>query len=394
MVSVALTGLLLMLFSPDEAGVAQDTGGVAADSVAQLPDTVSIIQQVPLEELRADSTEAATPDSLARQGTEEATETLRAIGLDFYSLLPKLGIALGILALAWLLTRLLRPLLRWGLRSWNRANAVTALISLALWLLAIGVALSVLTGDFRALIGSLGLVGLALSWALQTPIESFTAWLLNSFRGYYRVGDRVAVGEVYGDVYRIDVLTTTVWEYGGSDRLNVQVRGEQATGRLITFPNHELLTGSIINLTRDFPFVWDEVSLEFSGNSDVGYLLETMRRVAGEVLGEYMREPARRYGAVLAQEGLETSVAEEPQVYLAISVDGWLEVTIRYLVGARERRTWKTRLVEQLMTELQTPESQRRILGALPKRLVQFLDETGRPSTPWVDGRPGPDLAG
>ena len=32
------------------------------------------------------------------------------------------------------------------------------------------------------------------SLPLQTPIESFTGWLLNSFRGYYRVGDRIEVG--------------------------------------------------------------------------------------------------------------------------------------------------------------------------------------------------------
>jgi small-conductance mechanosensitive channel len=75
--------------------------------------------------------------------------------------------------------------------------------------------LSVLAGDVRAVVGSVGLLGLAASWALQTPIESFTGWLLNSFRGYYRVGDRIAVGDVFGDVYRIDVLTTTVWEAGG-----------------------------------------------------------------------------------------------------------------------------------------------------------------------------------
>lgn len=58
----------------------------------------------------------------------------------------------------------------------------------------------------------------AASWALQTPIESFTGWLLNAFRAYYGVGDRVAVGDVFGDVFSIDILTTTVWEAGGRVR--------------------------------------------------------------------------------------------------------------------------------------------------------------------------------
>ena len=66
------------------------------------------------------------------------------------------------------------------------------------------------------------------------PRGSFTGWLLNSFRGYYQVGDRVAVGDVFGDVYRIDFLTTTVWEAGGADK---PVQGAQPTGALVTFPD-------------------------------------------------------------------------------------------------------------------------------------------------------------
>lgn len=385
-ISVAITGLLLILFSPSEAGVAQDAPDtVAADSA--LPDTVSIIRQVPLEELQAAASEepaTQAADSLAMQSTAEAQQTLRQLWLDFHAVLPKLGIALGILLLAWLLVRLVRPLLRRVLRSWTRAEAFTAVFGIVIWLLSVGVALSVLTGDIRALVGSLGLVGLALSWALQSPIESFTGWLLNAFRGYYRIGDRIAVGEVYGDVYRIDLLTTTVWEYGGPDRPGLLVRGEQPTGRLITFPNSEILTGSVVNTTRDFAYVWDELSLNFATHSDVPYLLETMRRVAQEVLGEYMAAPARHYAQVLREHGLEPWVAEEPQVYLAITADGWLEATIRYLVAARERRVWKSKLVERVMTELQKPEAKERIASAVPRQQLQFLDEQGELDTPWA----------
>jgi hypothetical protein len=38
-------------------------------------------------------------------------------------------------------------------------------------LLALGMALSVIAGDARALVGSVGLAGLALPWALPAPIE-------------------------------------------------------------------------------------------------------------------------------------------------------------------------------------------------------------------------------
>ena len=71
---------------------------------------------------------------------------------------------------------------------------MAALMRIGLFLLAIAAGLSVIAGDATALLGSIGLIGLALSWALQTPIESFTGWVLNAFRDYYRPGDRIEVG--------------------------------------------------------------------------------------------------------------------------------------------------------------------------------------------------------
>jgi len=65
------------------------------------------------------------------------------------------------------------------------------------------------------------------------------------------VGDRVLVGEVFGDVVKMDFLTTTVWEIGTPQRPGF-VNAEQPTGRVVTFPNSEVLTGTIVNLTREF----------------------------------------------------------------------------------------------------------------------------------------------
>ena len=253
---------------------------------------------------------------------------------------------------------------------------MTALSGVVIWLLAFGIAMSVLVGDIRALVGSLGLVGLALSWALQTPIESFTGWLLNSFHGYYRVGDRIAVGEVFGDVYRIDFLTTTVWEYGGPDRPPGSVQAEQPTGRLITFPNNEILTGMVVNYTRDFPFVWDELTVAVANESDLPYAMAVLQRVAESELDGKMEGPARRYETLLQRERLESSIADQPQVFTSLS-DWGANLTIRYLVGVREKRAWKSRLSVRVTQELGRPEHAGRIGGAYPRQQIELLGGDG-----------------
>jgi small conductance mechanosensitive channel len=344
--------------------------GITDEAPAQdtIPATI-LIDTAALGQQRGDTVaEAVQPDPV--RAVEEATGTLRHLWHEFIGTLPVVILAIVLLFAAALLVRLVRFVLRRVLGQWERADAATALSGVVIWLLAIGVALSVVAGDARALIGSVGLLGLALSWALQAPIESFAGWLLNSFKGYYRVGDRIGVGEVFGDVYRIDVLNTTVWEAGGPEK---PVQGAQPTGALITFPNSEVLRANIVNYTRGFPYVWDEIVVSVTKESDLKYSMTTIADVARRVIGPSMEGPVATYRGLLEQEGLGYDIADEPQLFVA-QVDSWNEITVRYLVNARERRRWASALVYEVEIELAQPAHAGRIRTAYP---VRRLDSAG-----------------
>ncbi|MDW7772204.1 MAG: mechanosensitive ion channel [Desulfobulbaceae bacterium] len=313
---------------------------------------------------------------------EEATGTVRDIFSQAYGMWPKFAIAVLILLFAWGLARLIKFILRKVLHSWNRAEAFSAFSGVIILLLALGTALSVIAGDVRALVGSVGLVGLALSWALQSPIESFTGWMLNSFKGYYRVGDRIAVGEVFGDVYIIDILTTTVWESGGPDR---PVQGAQPTGAMVTFPNSEVLRNNITNYTKDFPYVWDEITINLANESDFSYALEVIEKTAVQVAGTAMAMAVEEYRALLKERKLLFDVSPEPQVY-ASSADSWTDFTIRYLVPARERRHWASRFFLAITKEISRPEHAKRIFPAAPRLQMKVLDPEKTESRGGQDG--------
>jgi hypothetical protein len=373
--AVAMTSLLLMMWgataAPADAssGVTQDTTAVTQDTAATAGVTPAEAQQAGL----ADSSASAQ----ASRSVEEATGTLRALFVEFTAILPKILIALALLFIAWLFVRLLlRPLMRRAFGNWQKSQAATTLITILIWLGAVSIAISVLAGDVRALLGSVGLVGLALSWALQAPIESFTAWLLNSFKGYYRVGDRIEVGDVFGDVYRIDLLTTTVWEAGGPDK---PVQGAQPTGALITFPNSEVLRSNIVNYTRDFAYVWDEVTIGVANESDLGYSMRVARETANRVIGGAMAGPVATYRSMLDASRLPSDIADEPQAYLS-QTDAWTNITIRYLVAARERRRWATALILALAEETGKSEHRGKIVASYPSsRVALARDNDWRP---------------
>lgn len=337
--AVALTALLLLLVGD---GAAEDAPAPESPPADEAPDPAVAL--------------------------EEATGTVRELWSGLYALLPKLGFAILLVTAAWLLSLLLGLLFRRLSPDWHRAVALAALLRIALLLGAIAGALAIVAGDPRALLGSVGLIGLALSWALQTPIESFTGWILNSFRGYYRVGDRIEVGDVFGDVARIDILTTTVWEAGGPGKA---VAGAQPTGALITFPNWELLRSNVINYNRDFPYIWDEITIGIANDSDLGYAVRLVRDVARELLGPTMRDPAAAYQNLLRQSRLGHQIEELPSVFLA-PAESWTDCTVRYLVPVRERRAWASRLYLALNAALASSEHRSSVAGGYPRQEVRL----------------------
>jgi small-conductance mechanosensitive channel len=372
LLAVAITGMVLMLWGVPAVAPAQEPtpSPTAAQQNAGAPiGTGAIGLDSASAAAMREAADSAHADSIARdpaRSVAEATGTVRQLMVRFTGMLPKILFALVLVVLAALLVRAVRFVLRRLLGRWERADAVTAMAGVVIWLLAIGVALSVVMGDARALVGSVGLLGLALSWALQSPIESFAGWLLNSFKGYYRIGDRIAVGDVFGDVYRVDVLNTTVWEAGGPDK---SVQGAQPTGALITFPNSEVLRSNITNYTRQFPYVWDEVAIGVANESDIPYAVEVVAQTARRIVGEHMRAPIERYRSLLVGEGLAYDVADEPQVYVS-ATDSWTNLTVRYLVGARERRAWSSRLTLEINAEIGKDEHAGRILPSYPVRRI------------------------
>jgi small-conductance mechanosensitive channel len=383
LLAVAITSLLLLLVGlgePEAEGAVADEAPVALAEESEPergPPPSATDTGDDLAESTRDAPARDRAEAVAKATGEEAGRTFAELRDGVVRNAPKIALVTVILLAAWGFVRIFRLGIRRALGDWARATAVTALTGVVVWLSAVGLSITILAGDVRAFVGSVGLLGLALSWALQTPIESFTGWLLNAFKGYYRVGDRVEVGEVFGDVHRIDVLTTTVWEIGSPFRSGF-VHAEQPTGRLITFPNNQILTGSVMNFTRDFAFVWDELTVPIANESDVRYAMGILDRIARELLGERMTGPAREYETILRGARLEESVSAAPEVFVSLD-DSWTNLSIRYLVDARRRRKWKSELVLRVAEELGRPEHHGRIIPVVPRRQIQLVGPDGLP---------------
>jgi small-conductance mechanosensitive channel len=212
----------------------------------------------------------------------------------------------------------------------------------------IAVCLRIWVTDPSALIVSYGIIAAALAFALQDVLRNFVGGLLIIISSIYRVGDRISIDNNFGDVMDIGIMNTTLMEIRG------WVSGDQPSGRILFIPNGLVITHPLYNYTRDHSFVWDEISIPLTYDSD-------WKRAKDLVLGIVTRETAamtKEADTEVEQLGetyyLPRKVVE-PSAYITLT-DNWITLEVRYVTDARTRRILRSRLHELILTAIQAED--------------------------------------
>lgn len=191
----------------------------------------------------------------------------------------------------------------------------------------------------------LGLVGAGMAVALREPLLSI-AGRLAIFAGHmYSVGDRIEINKLTGDVIDVGIFYTRMFEIGN------WIHGDQASGRLVQFPNSGIFGAAVFNYTRDFGYIWDEIMLPITYASNVDEARRIMTEIGHEFTrefnegAEHQLEEMRRYFVV-------PSFELKPQVYMRVT-DNWVELTMRYVVEPKKRRAAVNFIFERLFREIQ-----------------------------------------
>lgn len=211
---------------------------------------------------------------------------------------------------------------------WFRTRKYATYASFVITLLFL---IDVWFGGIGGALTYVGIVSAGIAIALTDVLKNFVGWVYLVLRRPFRVGDRIEIGSVAGDVVDIRVFRFTVLE------IRNWVGADQSTGRLVHVPNGLVFTESVANYTEGFPFVWDEIGVlvTFESDWELGerLLREQLAAHAPDVDARRMAPQIRR----AAQDYFIRYVHLEPTVYVDVKDSGVL-LTGRYLVGVRERR--------------------------------------------------------
>jgi small-conductance mechanosensitive channel len=202
-----------------------------------------------------------------------------------------------------------------------------------------------------------GVVGAGVAFASQELIGSIAGWFNILSGRIYRIGDRIEIAGLQGDVIDITPLRTKLMEIGSSreelgstsDSGGSWVKGRQYTGRIVAVSNKATFEQPVFNYSAAFDFVWEELAIPIPYDSDwrraEQIMLEEAQRISHTAgAADAMTEVEQRYPVP------RTEV--EPKVFVRVT-DNWVQLAARFVIPIRTARTAKNDLTHRLMERLE-----------------------------------------
>lgn len=261
--------------------------------------------------------------------------------LHFEGALEKVVVFLAIALFLYLLTRLARQAVRREIDDVNRRHVLQKWIGYLYVVLLFLVGLALFADSLVGLGTVLAVIVAGVAVALQDVLKSFVGWIYISSRAGVEVGSRVEVEGVLGDVIDVGVLKTTVLEVGNL------VYGRQSTGRLATIPNYRLLSETVLISAADSPFVWNEMKLVVTYESDWQRAEEILREISTALHEEIAAELEVGFRRLERRFAFKYGTLT-PIVYVTMEDHG-VALTLRYMVHARRRRGSVDRVSRQVL---------------------------------------------
>jgi len=264
----------------------------------------------------------------------------------YVSIILKLLFSLLALTLTVVTQHVLRNVLKARVKDPAQMRTLNMLVRNSVFLVGSVVILLIWLGFGSNFTVAMGILGAGIAFASQEVIGSFAGYVNIVTSNLFRIGDRVRIGDVVGDVLDVSILRTTVMEIGE------WVKADQYTGRIVTVANRVVFSAPVFNYTQRWPYLWDEITIPITYNSDW--------RRAGELMLEHSREYTSHLQAQ-AQAQLSDLVnaypvhatTVEPTLYILMT-DNWIEMTLRYVVEAQERRRVKAQLHHELLQHFES----------------------------------------
>ena len=252
-----------------------------------------------------------------------------------------------------------------------RRIAVTIIVALVL--------VFYFSNQFGALATILGFAAAGIALALQNVIMSMAGYVYVSGRYGIRVGDRVQISGITGDVLEIGLFKLTMLELSGN------ANGQQPTGRVVIFPNSVVFqtTGNFFRQVPGANFTWNEFKITLAPGCDFRLVERRLLEIVGQVYNRYRESVEREYQNMQRNLSIRAE-PPKPMCRLQFSEPA-IELIVRYPVRIESAAETQDEVARQVVDTLGKEPSLRLKVQGTPNV------EPAPPRQPQPESAPGPD---
>jgi len=244
--------------------------------------------------------------------------------------LGSLGIRVGVLGLILGAVFALAELWHRGVLKYvqdaRRRYQLLLLRKIALWTLVVIIIGFTFASELGSILTFAGLITAGLAVAMQSVLVSIVGYFFLIGKYGIRIGDRVQIGEVSGEIIELGMVRMYLMELASRGSL-------VPTGRVAAFPNSVVfqVTTGLFKQIPGVSFAWHDITLALPPGVDYATTKEKLFAAANETLAEY-REEIQRQTRELQRTTLSSAGGDTmPTVQLSYSVKG-VDAHVRYPV--------------------------------------------------------------
>jgi H(+)-transporting ATP synthase subunit D len=251
--------------------------------------------------------------------SKQYREALEALGL-------RVLLFAGLLAAVFLLAHLWRRAAYRYVHEARRRSRLLLLQKIVLWALVVAIAASTFATELGSLATFAGLITAGLAVAMQSVLVSIVGYFFLIGKYGIRVGDRVQIGSVTGEVIEMGLVRVHLMELAGEGQM-------APTGRVVAFANSIIFqaSGGLFKQIPGVNLAWHEVTFSLPTGSDYAALKDKMVEAVTKVIADYKDDIVRQTREIQKAASSSESGDPLPSVQLRFSASS-VDAIVRYPV--------------------------------------------------------------
>jgi small-conductance mechanosensitive channel len=246
-------------------------------------------------------------------------DALKALGL-------RVAVLAGLLAIVFAAAELWRRAVFHYVPEVRRQYRYLLLRKIVLWSLVVAIIASTFASELGSLVTFAGLITAGLAVAMQSVLVSVVGYFFLIGKYGIRVGDRVQIGNVTGEVIDLGLVRMHLMELTSQGPLG-------PTGRVVAFANSIVFqaSGGLFKQIPGVNIAWHEVTLTLPAGVDTAAVKEKLAEAVTDVIKAYHDDIVRQTREIQKSTSSIATGDSQPQVQLRFSAER-VDAIVRYPV--------------------------------------------------------------